>query len=217
MLRMPPRPPTWPRRCSRSKRIADPKAEPAGSAFFCWVIMPMRNLALVAAVLLLGAASLRADPDDREEPAGGAAGILVDPSGEHWGLSIESDMWLRGTPVFADYFGRLIWNDVEEDWYAAAGLSLRLMPHWSVAPFVGSGGSYNQAMSASSEQDTETEDAEPADRAESYWSGHVESGIRFWLPSRYHMLEFIGSYNWTSLEGEDRDYWLVGIVLGVDP
>ena len=48
----------------------------------------------------------------------------------------------------------------------------------------------------------------------SYWGGHAEAGVRFWIPPPVQLLEVYGRYTWTSLQGE-RDYWLVGISTGV--
>jgi hypothetical protein len=91
-------------------------------------------------------------------------------------------------------------------------MTFRLMPHSRVAPFVGAGGSYNLSL-------RQTDTDEPGgleSRGNTYWGGHVEAGIRVWLRSPWRLLEIMGRYTWSSLDG-DRDYWLVGISTGPAP
>lgn len=166
-----------------------------------------------AAMLFCVAVPARAlEPEDYEEPAGPSGSFQSNPSDDVYGVAVGTGVWLRKTPVFADYFATAFWNGIEDAWYGGGGLTLRVMPHWRVSPFVGAGGSYSAALSSQSA------DAEMRwkDQGESYWGGHVEGGLRVWLPWRYRLLEIMGRQTWTSLS-EGRDYWMVGIGLGAEP
>jgi hypothetical protein len=176
--------------------------------------MHCKVIQVAAGLLLLSAlASAALDPEDYEEPAGPGAGFQLNPADEIYGLSVGYGIWLKETPVFADYFGGAFWNGIEDGWYGGLGVTFRLMPHGRIAPFVGVGGSYNLGLSSTA---SVTPEEDLPDRGQSYWSGHAESGIRFWLPWRYRFLELTGRYTVSSLEG-DRDYWLAGIGMGVEP
>jgi hypothetical protein len=124
-------------------------------------------------------------------------------------------MWIRDTPVLGDYFAQIFWNGIEDAVYAGLGLTIRLMPHWDVAPFAGVGGSYNCSLGANSGEDDagETPDGELPDRGDSYWGGHVEAGVRFRAANRWSMFEVMVRYTWSSLDG-DRDTWIAGIGAG---
>lgn len=158
------------------------------------------------------------DREDYEEPAGASFAFLLNPSDDIWGINLGSGTWLVGTPIFGDYFARLFYNGLEQSTYSGIGMTLRIMPHWRVAPFVGAGVSYNYAFKraeASSRNSTlivESEDT-PGPGG-SYWGGHAEAGMRFWFDSRLRLLEIMGRYTWSSSEGE-TDYWLIGISTGV--
>jgi hypothetical protein len=182
-------------------------------------------LLLLLAISLLGAMGGSADiwnddynREDYEEPAGASFAFLLNPSEDIWGIAIGSGTWLVNTPVFGDYFIRLFYNGLEETTYSGIGMTLRLMPHWRVAPFAGAGGSYNYALNRA-EADSENgslvvhgEDYSGA--GTSYWGGHAEAGMRIWFNSRLQLLEVMGRYTWSSNDG-DRDYWLIGISTGV--
>lgn len=158
------------------------------------------------------------DREDYEEPAGASFAFLLNPVDDIYGISIGSGTWLAGTPVFGDYFVRLFYNGLEEATYSSLGMTLRIMPHWRTAPFVGAGGSYNYSFTraeANSRDATFVVQGEDANIAgDSYWGGHVEAGLRIRFASRLQLLEFMGRYTWSSNSG-DRDYWLVGISTGV--
>jgi hypothetical protein len=179
----------------------------------------------VAAVVLMGAVAALAgigdddwDRESHEEDAGASCSFLFNSQDGVYGLALGSGTWWRGTPVFGDYSLLLFDNGIEDTWYGGAGLTIRLMPHTRVAPFIGGGGSYNHSF-RSREDDSGSgvfvvpgED-EPSDRGDSYWAGHVEAGIRVWLSNRVRLLELMGRQTWTSLDG-DRGYWLIGIGTG---
>ena len=158
------------------------------------------------------------DREDYEEPAGPSIAFLLNPSDDIWGISLGSGTWLTDTPVFGDYFVRLFYNGIEEATYSGIGMTLRLMPHWSVAPFVGAGGSYNYSFNRAEVDTSDSTFVVQGDdysaAGESYWGGHVETGLRIWFNSRVQLIEVMGRYTWSSNEGE-RDYWIVGISTGV--
>lgn len=153
------------------------------------------------------------DGEQYEEPAGSSFAVILNPSDNVYGAHFGRGLWLKNTPVFGDYFVALFSNGKEDAFYGGMGLTLRLMPHWRVAPFVGAGGSYNWS---SKDQSAAQQPADqPPDRGASYAAGHVETGVRFWMTNRARLLEIMGRYTWTALDG-DRDYWLVGLGTGTN-
>jgi hypothetical protein len=182
-------------------------------------------VALLLAIPLLGgrlqAGSFWDDDynrEDYEEPAGPSFAFLLNPADDIWGISVGAGTWLTGTPIFGDYFARLFHNGIEEATYSGLGMTLRLMPHSTVAPFVGAGGSYNYSLTTVESHTGDTtlvvHGKNYSAVGKSYWGGHVETGVRVWFSSRLQLLEVMGRYTWSGNEG-DRDYWLVGISTGV--
>jgi hypothetical protein len=174
--------------------------------------------AVVVALLSIATPSRAFDPEPYEEPAGGSFAFLLNPDDQVYGISGGSGTWLRGTPIFGDYFISLFSNEIENAVYSGVGMTIRIMPHWQIAPFIGGGGSYNYSFSHGSTTDssvttTVTTDEWP-DRGDSYWAAHAEAGVRVWFSNRLQLFEIMVRKNSTSLEG-DRDYWLVGISTGV--
>ena len=175
-------------------------------------------LSNIAVLALLGATA-QADiydfhGEDYEEPAGASFGVDFNPQDQVYGAEFGGGMWLKNTPVFGNYFVTLFNNGIEDAFYSGLGMTLRLMPHWSVAPFIGGGGSYNYSWSSRPTDDPQPQNTELADRGASYWAYHTEAGVRLGLFSRIRLLEVSGRYTWSSLSG-DRDYWLIGISTGV--
>jgi len=153
--------------------------------------------------------------EDYEEAAGGSFSFLLNPQDGIYGIGFGDGTWLKGAPVFGDYFLTAFRNDIEDAVYSNVGLTIRLMPRWTFAPFVGAGGSYNFSLSNKSEDDFEPQDPdELPDRGESYWGGHVEGGFRLWTGGKLQLFELMYRQTWSSLDGE-RNYWLVGISTGV--
>jgi hypothetical protein len=153
------------------------------------------------------------DPSVYEEPAGANWAVLMNPADSFYGLTTGWGLWLRNTPVFADYRLDLFNNGIEDAFYGGFGLTLRLMPHWRVAPFAGGGGSYNWT---GSRRDVEPVSAgEPPDRGQSYGAGYVDVGVRVQVPFYLRFIELSGRYTWPSLEAPDRDYWLIAIGTGL--
>jgi hypothetical protein len=178
--------------------------------------LPMRAALATAALLLLGARPAPAfdwdtfNGEDYEEPAGGGAGFELNPADRIYGLTLGSGTWLLHTPVFADYFLGFLYNGIEEGFYGQLGLTLRLMPHWRVAPFVGGGGTYDAIISRDAASET-TSGAEP-EKGNSYWGGHGEAGVRIAVGEDFY--ELLGRYTWSSSDIPDPNYGVVRIGYG---
>ena len=159
------------------------------------------------------------DAETDEEAAGGSVSFQFNPSDEIYGLSLCSGSWVRGTPLFGDFFVTLFQNGIEDAAYSGVGMTIRIMPHWKVAPFVGAGGSYNYSLSQKATNETAgaespTEEGVLLDQGHSYWAWHGEAGLRVWTGGALGLLEVSGRYVMNTLEGGDRDYWFVGIGIG---
>jgi hypothetical protein len=155
------------------------------------------------------------DGTQYEEPAGATLGGVFSPTDDIYGGNLSWGMWLKNTPVFGDYFLTLFQNGIEDAFYTGGGLTLRIMPHCQFAPFIGGGGSYNFSASGSSDTVEPAEPGEPVltDRGASYGAGHAEVGLRVSIPNRLQLLEILGRYTWSALDG-DRDYAWVGLSIG---
>jgi hypothetical protein len=149
--------------------------------------------------------------EDYEEPAGASGLLEVNPADGVYGVGIGDGTWLKNTPVFGDYFVSLFWNQMEDALYGNVGMTLRIMPHWAVAPFVGGGGAYNQVLSRKVEDETTTE--EDARRGRSYWGGIAEAGLRLRVKGAFY--ELGGRYTWSSSDVKDTDYWLIRFAYGI--
>jgi len=156
-----------------------------------------------------------------EEPAGSSCALLGSPDGDVYGLSFGDGTWIRDTPIFGDFGLSLFENRKEDAVFGGVSMTLRIMPHWKLAPFVGAGGSFNYALtsgnasgsSSSIPAETIAEKA-ASGSAESYWGGHVEGGARLWIDSGIRLIEVFGRYTWSSI-GQDSNYWLIGISTGI--
>jgi hypothetical protein len=181
--------------------------------------------ALLLALAILGltpppaGASMWEEQEEREVPAGTSFTFQFNPADEIYGISAGYGLYVVDTPFFGDYFLTLFNNELEQAFYTGLGMTVRVMPHWKVAPFVGGGGSYNFSLSSGNNDSSIVIDngqatlEETNPRGESYWGGHVETGVRFRFASRIQLLELSGRYTWSSAEG-DVNYWLVGISVG---
>lgn len=153
--------------------------------------------------------------EDYEEPAGGSFALLANPQDNIYGFSIGDGTWLKNTPVFGDYFLGFFNSKKEDAWYSDIGMTIRIMPHWQVAPFVGAGGSYNFSLSnlSGDKNSAVLQPGEFKDQGDSFWGGHTEAGVRVWTSENRMLFELMGRYTWTSLEG-DRNFWLAGLSVG---
>jgi len=168
--------------------------------------------ALVAAWLPVAAvAGWDFDREAYEEPDVATFAVLLNPDAAIYGIGFGHGTWLRGTPIIGDYFVRIFHSGIEDAWYSGLGMTLRVMPRAAVAPFVGTGGSYNYSLS---QPERSAEGLAWRDQGRSYWGGHVESGLRVRLNHPVGLLEVFGRYTWTSFSESERDYWLVGISTG---
>lgn len=171
------------------------------------------NLILLMALLISSAARAEFNREDYEESAGGSFSFLLNPEDDIYGMSFGDGTWLKGAPVFGDYQISLFSHGAEDSWYSAMAMTIRIMPRWRFAPFVGGGGSYNYSFKRQEENVLLYEENTVDDRGDSYWGGHAEAGFRIWLNNRVRLLELSARYTWTDLDGE-RDYWLAGITTG---
>jgi len=151
--------------------------------------------------------------EDYEESAGGSFSFFFNTEDDIYGISVGDGTWLKNTPVFGDYSLSLFSNGAEDSWYSGAGMTIRIMPHWTFAPFVGAGGSYNYSFKRREENLIFYEENTIDDRGDSYWGSHAEAGLRVWTKSKARLLEISTRYTWNSLDGE-RDYWQIGISTG---
>lgn len=181
--------------------------------------MKMKWLLLGLALVLTACSAQAWDPETDEESAGGSFAFQFNPSDEVYGLSLCEGTWIRDTPVFGDFFVTLFQNGIEDSSYSGIGITVRVMPHWTVAPFVGAGGSYNYSLSQQSDDEPTGEDPPPEEgnllnQGDSYWAWHGEAGLRIWTGGAIGLLEVSGRYIMNTLEGGDRDYWFIGISTG---
>lgn len=172
--------------------------------------------------LIMGAALTAAFPvsgysgfnrEDYEEPAGGSFSFFLNTEKDIYGISLGDGTWLKNTPIFGDYAVSLFSNGAEDSWYTAVGMTIRIMPHWILAPFIGGGGSYNYSFKRREDNLLLYEENTLDDRGDSYWGAHAEAGIRLWSRSRSRLFEISARNTWSSLDGE-RDYWQIGISTG---
>jgi len=179
--------------------------------------MKMKSLLVVVAVCAMAHQALAWDPETDEESAGASFAFQFNPSDEVYGIGFGEGAWIRDTPVFGDFFLALFENGIEDTTYSGVGMTLRIMPHWTVAPFAGVGGSYNYSLSQKEETTSEPpppEEGALLNQGESYWAWHGETGLRIWTGGVIGLLEVSGRYVMNTLEGGDRDYWLISISVG---
>ena len=144
------------------------------------------------------------DDEEKEEYAGANVAFLCNPQADIYGGSAGWGVWIKKTPFYGDYFASLFYNGLENGMYAGLGMTVRVMPHWPVAPFIGVGGSYNPVLSK--------RDSGIPGLGDSYLGGHAESGVRLALPKVRYAFELSGRYTWSS-HGGDMDYWLIGLTV----
>ncbi|MFH0878788.1 MAG: hypothetical protein V2A34_03660 [Lentisphaerota bacterium] len=172
------------------------------------ISMFQRIIILSAALSQLALPCARAlEGEDYEEDAGNGFNALINPADDIYGVSIEAGTWLKGTPVFGNLVFSGLYSDPQEAWYGGLGMIFRLMPHWTLAPFVGAGGSYNLSISSKSDDTL-------SDKGDSFWAGHAEGGARYWFRENRVYMEALFRQTWTSLKYES-DFWTAGIGYGI--
>jgi hypothetical protein len=172
----------------------------------------MKNMAVVAGGLavLLASQGLSYEREDLEEPDGYTSHILFNSEDDIYGLGSGHATWIKNLPIYGNYFIEFFHNGIEEATYGAMGLTIRLMPRWQLAPFVGVGGSYNHSFSGSRTSET----LELQDQGDSYYAGYAAGGLRWLINDRRGYLELFGRQVSSSLSG-DRDYWVAGLGMRV--
>lgn len=160
------------------------------------------------------------DGQNYEEPGGASFTVFAGSESGVYGLSLDEGIWIKGLPVFGNISMSLFHNDHAQSLFSGIGMTIRVMPRGTIAPFVGGGGSFNYSWSSSA--GTGGTSAIPAEAiaqeavrkgSESYWSGHAETGIRLCFESAIRLVEVSGRYTWSSA-GSDANYWLIGISTG---
>jgi hypothetical protein len=164
--------------------------------------------AVLAVLLATGAGAF--DAEYYEIPAGLSASVVANPSDDIYGLLVEDATWLRDTPLLGQLFFGVMHHDAGDAWYTLIGMMFRLMPHTAVAPFVGTGVSYNYLLSGEDEGEDEYEHDEGP---ESFWGGHAEGGVHFSFAEGTQFIELFARQTW-NLEQDDRDFWLAGLSYG---
>ena len=158
------------------------------------------------------------DGRDWEEPAGATCSVLVSPEGGVYGLAFGEGVWLKHTPIYGDFSLSIFKNDNADAIFSGIGMTIRVMPRWKLAPFVGGGGSFNYPFASSAGSQSgipaETVATVATHGGRSYWGGHAEAGVRLWLDSTIQLVETFCRYTWSS-DGPAADYWLVGVSTGV--
>lgn len=114
-----------------------------------------------------------------------------------------------GTPIFGKAFLHAARLEKADAWYGGVGMIFRLMPHWSVAPFLGSGGGYYHPWSSSRDTASDGKAVEPR----SFWAGRVECGFRVDLPGGQQFVEAAAGYTWVGT-GDDLDFGSLGWAYG---
>ncbi len=173
-------------------------------------LVPILAGLILTAATATFASSWDFDRESYEEDAGSNFLCFFSPEHTIYGIGYGSGTWLRNVPIFGDYSARLYYNGIEKAVYSGVGMTLRVMPRWTWAPFVGAGGHYNYSIT----QESLDPDERLPSRGDSYWSGHAEGGFRLWLRQRSQFFDVAYRQTWSSLKGE-RDYALVVLGFGV--
>ena len=82
------------------------------------------------------------DGRDWEEPAGVTCTALVSPEDGVYGVAFGEGVWLKHTPILGDFSISLFKNDNVGALLSGIGMTIRIMPRWKLAPFVGGVGSF---------------------------------------------------------------------------
>jgi len=140
-----------------------------------------------------------------EESAGLSVAGFYGESGDIYGGGFESGAWLTGTPVFGELFGHWFSHKKEAGNYYAVGMSLRILPRWTVAPFAGGGAAYNRLLS----EQAVDQRADPARSPESsYWTAFADAGLRIWINDQRTFLEGTYRYHWSNLDTHKTYGWI---------
>jgi hypothetical protein len=152
------------------------------------------------------------DGESLEEPGGAWFAFEFGPMDSVYGVTGGDSTWIVDTPIMGDFYATTFYNNEEKAIYVGAGLSLRLMPRWKVAPFVGGGGSFNLSAFKTEDEERINRDGKKVNTGENYWAGHAESGVRFEVDSGFY--ELMVRYTWSGSDLDDSDYWLFRVSRG---
>ncbi len=179
---------------------------------------------LILAVSVIPAAARRAfgeprslidqrfDPAAYEEDGGSGFTVFSGPGDDVHGFGLGHGIWLKNAPVFGDYLIRTYYHGGQRAYYSGVGMTLRLMPRWTLAPHIGGGGNYNYSIARRVDDHQTSGHA----RGDSYWSGHAETGIRLWIPHRLQYFDVAVRQAWNH-GPEDYILFLISFGRGALP
>ena len=146
----------------------------------------------------------------QEETMGSGFLAMINPEDDAYQLRLGIEQWLRGTPLFGEYFMLGLLNDKMGSNYLGLGITIRAMPTgWLVAPFVGGGGSANYRTY----DVKDNPGAVPKEHAGMYWVVIGEAGLRMEPRAAPLYFEAIAQYNHVPAYS-DQGYWLAGLGMG---
>ncbi len=155
--------------------------------------------------------ALAFEAEDYEEPAGLCFAVYGNPAVGAWSFGFEDGTRLVNTPIMGQAFLTVLRLERSAAWYGGIGMTLRLMPQWRLAPFVGGGGGYYHT---SANEESAVRPSDPNDiPAESFWGGIVEGGVRADLPGRSHFFDFSVRHVWNSSNSR-LNFVAAGIAYG---
>lgn len=173
--------------------------------------VPARLLVLTIGAWVSISSALAYTVSDYEEDAGISFVGFRSTDGDIYGAGFESGVWLTGTPVFGELFGHWLSNAKQDGNYYSAGMTIRLMPRTSFAPFIGGGGSYNGLTSDRNRGSSVSRLRLPDS---SYWQAHAEGGLRIYVGGqRGWFIETTYRAHWTDT-GSDFNYEWISLELG---
>ena len=148
--------------------------------------------------------------EPHEEPMGSGFLAMLNPEDEAYQRRLGFEQWLRGTPLFGEYFLLGLLNDKMGSNYLGLGITIRAMPTgWLVAPFIGGGGSANY----STYDVKDNPGAAPKEHSKTYGVVIAEAGLRLAPRSAPLYFEAIAQYNHVPAYS-DQGYWLAGLGMG---
>lgn len=145
-----------------------------------------------------------------EQEMGSGFLAMINPVDGVYQLRLGMEQWLRGTPLFGEYFLLGLLNDNMGSQYLGLGMTIRVMPaSWFIAPFIGGGASANFNVY----DWTDKAGAIPKEHVGSYWAVIGEAGMRYSPSFMPLYFEAIGQYNHLP-NHSDSSYWLAGLGIG---
>lgn len=180
----------------------DPKHRLGLTKLLIWAVGWIRVLPRLACAF---------EAEDYEEPAGLCFAVHANPSRGDWQFGFEDGTWLINTPIMGQAFLGAMRLHMTESWYGGIGMTLRLMPRWTFAPFAGAGGGYYHAWSSNESPDQPSDPDRNGPR--SFWGGIAETGVRVGFPDRRHFVDATIRYMWNSSDHR-LNHGTVGVAYG---